>query len=833
MLSATSRLILEAPTGSGKSTQVPQFLLRNGFLDEGETVVLQPRRIAARMLARRVASELGEPLGRRIGYQVRHERHGSDRETRVWFATEGILLRRMISDPCLSGVSVLVFDEFHERNLHADVTLARAMQLQKDSRPDLKIIVMSATLDARELQQRLEPCARLRASGRTFPVRIRYLDARDMRGDAPVWDLAAEAVSQAVQTQSQGHALVFMPGAFEIGRTIAALADRLPTRDFELLPLHGELSSEAQDRALAQGSRRKVVVATNVAETSLTIPDVRIVVDSGQARIARYDPTRGINTLWIEKISDASANQRAGRAGRTAEGLAVRLWPEREHASRDRFDTPEVQRVELSEILLSLLATGIGTAESFEWFEEPRENRLADALSLLQGLKAIDRQGRLSSKGRRMSEFPLHPRHASILMAADRYGCVEEMAVAVAIAQSRGVFLRKLDRSTAKRRESLAEDAGASDLLAQVEAWQSALDRRFDIGFCRDHGLHAQACRQVLKVANQLSQAAEAAGMASRRATEPEALHAGFMKSLLSGYPDRLCRRIDRGTLRCEMVGQRRGDLARESVVGEASLFVACEVNEIGSQGGKAKVVFNLCTAVEEAWLKELFPQLYAYATETSFDQRQKRVVERRVSRFQDLEIASHQSAEPDPAAAAEVFARMVSEGNARLANWDESVEHYIRKVNLLAQALPEYGLDAVDADSRALLREQCCFGARSLKDLKRKEVLPELRLWVGQAVDALVQKELPDRLQLSNGKPARLRVEQDGALVLSAKIQCLYGLKDAPKFCRGRIKPKIELLAPNMRPVQMTEDLQSFWMNSYQSIKKELRGRYPKHEWR
>ncbi|MBK1878631.1 ATP-dependent helicase HrpB [Pelagicoccus mobilis] len=830
-LANTNRLVLEAPTGSGKSTQVPKFLLKGGFLDNGEAVVLQPRRIAARMLAKRVSWEIGESPGRTIGYQVRHDRVSS-RDTRVHFVTEGILLRRMIADPDLKGVSCIVFDEFHERSMHADLTLARALMLQRTKRPDLKLIIMSATLDASELSTYLEPCEIVKSEGRTFPVEVGYIDNRSANSDLPIWELAANATAEGLKTQSEGHALVFMPGAFEIGKTIAALGRRLSARGFELLPLHSELSAKDQDRAVEGGNRRKVIVATNVAETSLTIDNVRLVVDSGQARIARYDPIRGINTLWIERISNASAKQRSGRAGRTAPGKAIRLWTERENANRALFEEPEVRRVDLSEMLLSLLATGIGSVDAFEWFERPNEERLADAVQLLRGLEAIDDDGRLTARGRKMSGFPLHPRFASMLLAAKGFGCVEEMALAAALAQSRNILLRKVDKAVEKRREALWGEGGKSDLIAQMFAWKAALKERFDMRFCQELGIHAQSARQVLKVANQLSQYAEASGLLEG-GKEVAADEADIRKCLLWGFPDRVCRRLDSGTLRCSMVGGRRGNLARESLADGSELFVACEVNEIGRQGGQVNTVFNLCSAIDVEWLEELFPDLFSDAEETAFDEKQKRVVERRVIRFQDLEISSKESLEPDPGKAAEVFARLIEDGKAKLAKWDDDVEHFIRKVNFVASTFSEYGFEAIDEDARTLILEQCCMGIRSMKDLKRKEVMPVLHEWVGPETLAMVEKELAEKIKLENGKPARLRVDAEGLLTLSAKIQCLYDIPDTPKFCQGRATPRIELLAPNMRPIQMTTDLKAFWSGSYEGIKKELKGRYPKHEWR
>ena len=332
-LRASGRLIVQAPTGSGKSTQIPQMLLRHGLLGEkGEIVVLQPRRLAARLLAKRVAEEVGSPLGATVGYQIRLESRVSE-ATRIRFVTEGILLRQMSFDAQLRGVSTVVFDEFHERHLYGDISLARALQIQQSTRPDLKIIVMSATLDTGVLKTYLAPCELLVSQGRSYPVRIEYLPKTVNFDQDPVWDVAARECER-VAGASSGDFLVFMPGAYEISRTVQAIQGLRALREFVTFPLHGELPPEQQDRAVARYEARKIIVSTNVAETSLTIDGVTTVIDCGLARVARFDPHRGINTLLIEKISAASADQRAGRAGRTAPGVCVRLWTEREHGQR-------------------------------------------------------------------------------------------------------------------------------------------------------------------------------------------------------------------------------------------------------------------------------------------------------------------------------------------------------------------------------------------------------------------------------------------------------------------------------------------------------------------
>ena len=455
------RLIVQAPTGSGKSTQLPQMLLAGGALGErGEVVVLQPRRLATRLLARRVAEEMGVPLGSVVGYQIRLESRVSA-ATRIRFVTEGVLLRQMSADPLLRGVSALVFDEFHERHLYGDISLARALQIQRSHRPDLRIVVMSATLDAGALRGYLAPCEVLVSEGRTHPVRIEYLPRSvDTSGEA-VWDVAARECER-VAARTDGDLLVFMPGAYEIGRTVQAIQGLRGLRECVVLPLHGELPTEAQDRAVARTAARKIIVSTNVAETSLTIDGVTAVIDSGLARIARFDPHRGINTLLVEKIAAASADQRAGRAGRTAPGVCVRLWTEREHAQRAPQEIPEVRRLDLAEVVLTLKASGIDDVAAFPWLESPDPKALARAEALLVDLGAVSPVvgaggagagggGPITELGRKMLRFPVHPRYSRMLLEADARGCVRSVALMAALTQGRSFLLRGVARDVKRR----------------------------------------------------------------------------------------------------------------------------------------------------------------------------------------------------------------------------------------------------------------------------------------------------------------------------------------------------------------------------------------------
>jgi len=418
-LTTQKRLVLTAPTGSGKSTQVPQMLLDSGLLRNGQVTVLQPRRLPTRMLAAWVAQARDVRLGGEVGYQMRLDNVTSP-ATRIRYVTEGVLLRQMLADHDLKGVSAIVFDEFHERHLYGDITLARALQIQESTQPDLIILVMSATLDVVTVQKYLDPCAVLSSQGRTYPVAIEYL--AKSAGAAPVWELAVKELQHLVREHPRGDALIFMPGAYEITRTVQAARDALG-QEFVVFPLHGELPPIDQDAAVARYDRRKIVVATNVAETSLTIDGVRLVIDSGLARIPRYDPYRGINTLLVEKISRAAADQRAGRAGRTAPGHCLRLWTAHDQSARPTQELSEVKRLDLSEVILTLKASGVNDVRPFRWLETPAVRALERAEMLLTDLGAIDDTGAITALGRRMLAFPVHPRYARMLLAPRLWLC--------------------------------------------------------------------------------------------------------------------------------------------------------------------------------------------------------------------------------------------------------------------------------------------------------------------------------------------------------------------------------------------------------------------------
>ncbi|MDB6169573.1 MAG: Helicase ATP-dependent domain protein [Verrucomicrobia bacterium] len=827
------RLIVQAPTGSGKSTQVPQMLLRHGLLGEkGQVVVLQPRRLATRMLAKRVAEEVGAPLGGIVGYQIRLETRAGE-ETRIRFVTEGILLRQMSFDAQLRGISAIVFDEFHERHLYGDISLARALQLQQTSRPDLKLIVMSATLDAGALKNYLAPCEVLVSEGRSFPVRIEYLPKAANFDQEPVWDVAARECER-VAAASEGDVLVFMPGAFEISRTVQAIQGSRALRDFVTFPLHGELPPEQQDRAVARSEARKIIVSTNVAETSLTIDGVTTVIDSGLARVARFDPHRGINTLLIEKISVASADQRAGRAGRTAPGACVRLWTEREHGQRALQELPEVKRLDLSEVVLTLKASGIGDVAHFPWLEKPDPKALERAEMLLADLGAIGdgtSGGRITETGRKMLRFPVHPRYARMLLAAQERGCVRPVALMAALTQGRNFLLRGVPREVEQAREDALGEEHESDFFLLMRAWRFADKANYAVEACRRLGIHAQGARQVGPLFEQFLEIAAKEGLdvAERRTDGAE-----IRKCVLAGFSDQLAKRLDAGTLRCELVHQRRGLLARESAIGRSALLVAAEISEVGGRGGEVSVLLSLATAIEEPWLREIFPDDFHEMRGVTYDQEMKRVVTRRERRFRDLVLEAKVSTDEAPLnEAAALLTKEVISGRLKLEAWDDTVEQWILRVNRLAEWFPELEVNPLTEADRATLVEQICYGELSYRDIKDKPVMPILRDWLTAEQLAVIDDYLPEKLTMANGRRSRLTYAREGPPILSARIQELYGVEGKFTLGHGRVPVKIEVLGPNHRPLQVTDDLTAFWRDMYPKLKAELSRRYPRHEWR
>jgi ATP-dependent helicase HrpB len=818
---ARRNFILRAPTGSGKSTRVPRFLLEwDRFPADRTVLVLQPRRMAARMLARRVAHELGEPLGGRVGYRVRFEAVASER-TRLLFVTEGLLLRMLTAGDGLRGVGAILFDEFHERHLEGDVGLGLAVERQAEGW-DGRIGVFSATLETEELKAYLPEAEVLESAGREYPVTVDYLGGK---AGEPLWEAGARGFREAVRRGAEGDVLIFMPGKREILRILERIGQLPEARGWERLPLHGEMEARDQDEAAGEGTRPRVIVSTNIAETSLTIPGIRTVIDCGYARIPDYDPRRGVNTLLTEKISRASAEQRAGRAGRTAPGRCFRLWSRAEQEYRPERTRPEIERLDLAETRLQLAA--LGRQETFPWLAPPPVPAWKRAGQLLEDLGATT-GGTLTRIGREMARLPLHPRFSRILLAARERQCLPAVTAAIAFLQGREIILPIGDKRRERERESWWDEAeGVSDLLPPLHAWERIRSTGGDASFCREWGLHVQGMRQGERVYAQLMRILGEKNPTGSGGTE------AFCRSILAGYVDQLAKRKDRGSRRCELVHGRRGELRRGSLVGDAALFVAADVEEREFRG-ETTVFLGSATVVEEEWLKADYPEAYRTENGHRMDPVRRRVERVRQTRFHDLVLEEETAGDPDPAVAAAMLAESIQREGWVLKKWDHACETWIRRVRVMAENCPELELKPIADEDRQFLIEQICEGATAYKEVKDREVMPVLETWLPESLAPLLDDWVPLRFALPGGPRVKLRYEADGTVVLPARIQQLYDVPgDSLTICQGRKPLRLEILAPNGRPVQITDDLDGFWEGQYPQIRKDLFGRYPKHEWR
>ncbi len=826
------RVLLKAPTGSGKSTAVPGMLLDAGIA--GKILVIEPRRMAARLLAGWVAKQRRATLGREVGYAVRFDtRYQND--SRIIYLTDGVFQRWIQDDPALEGVGAVVFDEFHERRLAVDVALARCLDLQEHSRPDLRVVAMSATLETAGLADYLAPAAMFEAGGRTFPVEVAYRPPRpqtnDRRGgpprEIPVWERMAAVCKEAIALPDAGNILMFLPGTHEIRRTIELLENGSIARGWDVFPLYSALPPAAQEAAIAPGPRPKIIVATNVAETSLTIEGVRTVIDSGLARIASFEPRRGIDTLLIKKISRAAAEQRTGRAGRTALGRCFRLWSEADHARREAFEAPEVHRVDLGEAVLLLKAAGVSEIRDFRWLDAPTEESLARAERLLHDLGALDGAGRLTSEGRKMAALPLEPRFSRLMLAGLEHGCVAETAFIAAAVQGEGIFTGK--RGGVGRKDFIFADDG-TDFAGEWRAFESAEAMNFDPKRCAPLGIMARGAREVAQGFERLLALARRFGWETGTA-DFAARREAVGKAMLAAFSDRLAIRFGQGTLACRLVGNRRGKLDEESCVKNAPAFVAAEITEVEAR----EVIVHLrrATAIDPAWLEELFPEDMSKADGASYDETRRRVVARKETKFRDLVLEAKESDHGvNLDAAADILAARVLSGELVLKNWDASVEQWTARLASLGAWMPELEMPGWGEEDKAAAVAQICHGATSYKEIKEANVWPVLREWLSAPQRAALDSYCPERITLANGQSAKITYEHGKDPWIALRAQHLFGVWETPVIAGGRVPLLVHILAPNQRPWQMTRDLKGFWQTGWSQMKKELAGRYPKHPW-
>lgn len=802
-------VVVTAPPGSGKTTLVPAAVL-DDLPPQQKLVLLQPRRLAARAVARRIAQLRGGRVGEEVGYQVRFDSCVS-RDTRLIVATTGILLRRLLDDVALEGIGAVVLDEFHERTIEMDLVLGMLWRLQQTLRPELRIVVMSATIEAEPVARLLADCPIVHAEGRMFPVQVRYLRRLGQQQALP--ELVAAHIPDALR-ETSGHVLVFLPGVGEIMRcreTLAPLAER---GGHALLPLFGDLPPEEQDRALADVGRRKIILATNVAETSLTIEGVTAVIDSGQARQMRVAPSTGLPRLELTPVSRASADQRAGRAGRTAPGVCWRLWTEPSHKSRPAAETPEALRSDLAATHLQLRA--LGERSDFPWLDPPPAEALENAQRLLRLLGATDEQDRVTPLGEELARLPAHPRLGRLLVAGASRGVLREASIAAALLSERDPF-RSADHAGRGPRDygAVRSRSDVADRVLALQAFHAGSGARDS-----DLELHPGGARNVLRAAEQLFHLAE-----FPRAPRAEDVGEALMQCLLEAFPDRLAKLRPGGQDRALMVGGRGVRIDRSSRVRGESLFLAIEVNDAG---GEARA--RLISAVDRAWLA---PEILQSREELFFNPTRGQVEARSRIYWDDLLIDETPVPIADAETASQLLANEARQNLERFVPDAESVAgRFLGRVAWLASVIPELGLPEFDGSAMDALLLEVCRGRRSLDELRAADWLPWLQAAVGYDRLAEIDRLAPESIETPSGNRHGIAYEAGKEPMLAVRIQELFGWRETPRIAGGRVPLVIHLLGPNYRPQQVTSDLASFWRNTYPEVRKELKRRYPKHAW-
>jgi ATP-dependent helicase HrpB len=806
-------LVLRAPTGAGKTTRVAPALLDAGLAGDGQIVMLEPRRLAVRAAARWIAAERGTRVGGDVGYHVRFDRQAS-RDTRLLVVTPGILLRRLLDDPFLESVKLLIFDEFHERGLDTDLALGIARLLQQTVRPDLRLVVMSATLATERVAAYLGGCPVITSEGRLHPVEIVY----EPRSLQDPWPEAAAQATQRLLDRTDGDLLVFLPGMQEIRRTAAALAAYAHDQQILVLPLHGDLPPGEQDRALLPQPQRRVVLATNVAETSVTVEGISGIVDTGLARIMHFDPDLGLDRLELMPIAQDAADQRAGRAGRLRPGTCVRLWSEASHRQRPAQTDSEVRRVDLAGAVLQLLAMGEADVSRFPWLEPPAAEAVAQAMLLLAQLGAVD-GATVTPLGRRLAALPVHPRLGRMLIEGRRHGHADRVALAAALLSERDPFAGRALQADALgsgvgRARAIHKASIDSDVRERIEAVEQ-LERRGD----HDSVL---PLRSILRIRDHLlREMREMSADANDRLDGDEAV----LRALLAAFPDRVARRRETDRARGVMVGGKGVRLAPSCRVLDSPLFVCIDVD---SRSTEAMV--RLASAIQRDWLDRA---RVSTSIDVDFDPETERVAARRRLRYLDLVLEESVAALPRSEEVGRVLATAAAEHLDRVVPpADTAGGSFLVRARCLRDWMPELGLPEFDD---AFFREAVGWlanGCRSFEDLRRADWVGALALRLTPAQRRAVDREAPERLPVPSGSRLALHYERGRPPVLAVRIQELFGLRETPRIAGGRVAVLLHLLAPNGRPQQVTDDLASFWANTYPRVRKDLRARYPKHAW-
>jgi ATP-dependent helicase HrpB len=797
--------VVQAPPGAGKSTVVPIALLDEPWLRGGKIVMLEPRRLATRAVATRMATTLGESPGETVGYRMRLETRVSKR-TRIEVVTEGVFTRMLQSDPALEGVGAVLFDEFHERSLHADTGLAFALDSQENLAPELRLLVMSATLDGAAVARLLGDAPVVTAAGRMFPVATQYLGTGMplLPGGRESPELGVLRAIKRALSEAPGDLLVFLPGAGEIRRVQGMLTE--VGKDVDVLPLFGELAPGQQDEALrpARPGRRKIVLATNIAETSLTIDGVRIVVDAGLERRSLFDPSSGMNRLEVQRISRASAEQRAGRAGRTSPGICYRLWGEGAERSLAAYAPPEVCVADLTPLALDLAVWGT-EASKLRWLDAPPAATLAAACDLLRRLGALNDAGKVTAHGRAMQEFPAHPRIAHMLLMARSLGASTLAAELAALLSDRDLLragggARERDSDVRTRLEALRRGAASIDrgALERVRRAQRSFEQQLDAG-----GKSRAAQRDV---------------------------DAGVLLGL--AYPDRIARRRPGAEARYQLSNGRGALFASAESIAREEFIVAVDLDD-----REREAQIRLAAPLAKTDLLEYFAPQLQRAEELAWDARTEAVIARRVIRLDALLVEEKPLNDVPREASAAAMLEGVRSLGIEVLPWDEETRDFVARLEFVRKLTrgdlagwPDSSMESLARDLGWL--EPFLAGITRRSQLTRVPLMDALRARLNYEQQRKLEELAPTHIGLPTGSRVRIDYLDDNAPVASMRMQEVFGLAATPRIGGGAIPVTFTLLSPGRKPLQITRDLASFWRNAYVEVRKDMRGRYPRHYW-
>jgi ATP-dependent helicase HrpB len=802
-------VVLQAPPGAGKTTRVPLALLDVIAPEAGRIVMLEPRRIAATAAARWMAQTLGEEAGGTVGYAIRYDAKRS-RRTRIEVVTEGILTRRLQSDPALEGTALVIFDEFHERSIHADLSLALCLDVQQGLRPDLKILVMSATLDADPVASLLGGAPVISSEGRSYPVEERYVEERP----EPLPLRTASAARTALR-ETNGDILVFLPGAGEIRACARELQETLDLTEerLSLHPLYGDLPFEDQERAIVPSKdRRKIVLATNIAETSLTIQGVHVVIDSGLTRMLRYDPATGMNRLVTATVSRASAEQRKGRAGRLGPGVCYRLYGRETLRSLVPFSPPEILVSDLAPLALELAVWGVKDPRRLAWLDAPPASAWEPAVSLLRDLGALDRDGSATEAGRLMVRIPLHPRLARLMLRAQTLACVGLGADLAALVTERDIFRRG-------PAETRAPEPDISERLDALHRWR----RTKEAGGIADPG----ALRTADRTASQLLRLMQGREGAMNNDAADAAMTG---RLLLAAFPDRICKQRDEGGQSYVHAQGRAVRLSPGSHLRNSAYVLAVHADA----GEKAEGFIHLAAPLTESLIREECADRIRPLRRVAWSKKEGRVIAAVEERLDALTLSSRQFAPTDEESVPLLCEALRADPGILQAG--SEFRQYQARASLVRKTFPEEAWPDL-SDTALFSRPEAWLadwlgGARSLGDLKRLNALPALKAILSRDQQRVLERRAPTAITVPSGSRIVLEYASGEGPVLAVKLQELFGLADTPVIADGRVPVLLHLLSPARRPVQITRDLRNFWNAVYPAVKRDLQGRYPRHPW-